>query len=102
MTEGLRLAVEALDKKFGPLWDERINLDSLEMMSLSQCILGQLGVNHWSQTVLKLVGWPPADASVVVKEEHPYNWFANHTNDWQNLIRARRAERASCEPHRTA
>jgi hypothetical protein len=32
-----------LDSKFGPDWDRRINLETLDIGTLDRCILGQLG-----------------------------------------------------------
>lgn len=88
MTEGLRLAVAALDKEYGPLWDERINLNRLRMDCLDNCILGQLGVVEWSDTVDRLVGWNSVD------KNHSTFWFCGHGDQWREFIQARRAERA--------
>ncbi len=38
-----RMGAAWLDSKFGPDWDRRIDLETLDIGSLDNCILGQLG-----------------------------------------------------------
>ncbi len=85
MTEGHRLAIEALDRE-RPGWQLCIDVDTLDMYSLERCILGQIGLlvpGKFFETVERLVGWPER-----LPVGHPAEYFANFESKWKAYLTA--------------
>lgn len=91
-TEAIARVAEALDRITGdPTWDERIDLDRLEMHNAARCILGQAfgeldGFNDMSRTLV-MDGWVDRPTWRVAVGGRPVE------PEWRELITARRAAR---------
>lgn len=90
MTEGHKLASEALDREY-PGWEKRIDLERLDMFSIKDCLLGQLNPESarggWTAEVIRLVGWD-TNSNVT-----PTTYFACRDEEWKQLIQERLSQK---------
>jgi hypothetical protein len=87
-----------------PGWDERIDLETLDLYAPCRCVLGQLAtdLNRWGDVRARFglrAAWmtdsrPTADAlgfNVPDGEQQIHRQYLNLTAAWRELIEARRA-----------
>ena len=87
-----------LDEVYGPEWDERIDLERLNLSSICNCVLGQLHprAENGYYRGLRVTGlghsFPKSSSHGFTYGRHAT--FEQLTNAWKRLIERRRKARA--------
>lgn len=82
--------VEYLDQKEGPDWVERINLDTLELSSSCNCVIGQLYESFHGQFSTEEEA---SELGFCIPYNKPGIWYIDLTRAWKEKIKQLRAER---------